>query len=209
MRIGIIQASSQAGRNELIEGLVRRYAFAKTEVINFGCREDETLTYSYVEISILIGLLIESRAVDFIVTGCSSGQGMMLACNCFPSVVCGYIPTPMDAYLFAQINHGNVVSLPLCQGYTWSGQDNLEQTLAKLFSEPFGQGYPKQEAERKLKDTAFMKEIKQASHIPFLALMDQLDRRLKQKLLSKEDVIRCVLETKHPAICDWVIKEKK
>ena len=29
----------------------------------------------------MISLLIESGAVDFVVTGCSSGQGMMLACN--------------------------------------------------------------------------------------------------------------------------------
>ena len=75
---------------------------------------------------------------------------MTLACNNMPGVLCGYIPTPMDAYLFAQINDGNAVSLPLGEEYTWAGEENLDKTIARLFSEPFGQGYPKSEAERKL-----------------------------------------------------------
>lgn len=31
------------------------------------------------------------------VTGCSSGQGMMLACNSLPGVLCGYVGSPSDA----------------------------------------------------------------------------------------------------------------
>ena len=58
-------------------------------------------------------MLLANRTVDFIVTGCSSGQGMMLACNSMPGVICRYAPTPKDAYLFAQINNGNAISLPL------------------------------------------------------------------------------------------------
>ena len=123
MRIGIIQASSQAAKNQLLFDTVRKYA-AGDEVINFGCTEDEPERYSYVEISVLAGILLASGAVDYIVTGCSSGQGMMLACNSFPGVLCGYAPTPMDAYLFAQINNGNAVSLPLGEEYTWAGYEN-------------------------------------------------------------------------------------
>ena len=47
--------------------------------------------YSYVEVSILIGLLLGSCTVDSIVTGCSCGQEMMLACNSVPGVLCGMI----------------------------------------------------------------------------------------------------------------------
>ena len=100
MRIGIIQASSQAAKNQLLFDTVRKYA-AGDEVINFGCTEDEPERYSYVEISVLAGMLLASGAVDYVVTGCSSGQGMMLACNSFPGVLCWYAPTPLDAYLFA------------------------------------------------------------------------------------------------------------
>ena len=101
-RIGIIQASSQAEKNELIYNTVKKYAPAGAEVINFGCTLEEQEQFSYIDISVLVGLLLASGAVDFVVTGCSSGQGMMLACNSMPGVICGYAPTPKDAYLFAR-----------------------------------------------------------------------------------------------------------
>ena len=143
MKIGVIQASSQAEKNKLIFHTVSKYAPSGAEVINFGCTIDEPNEYSYIDISILVGWLLAGKAVDFVVTGCSSGQGMMLACNSMPGVLCGYAPTPKDAFLFAQINNGNAVSLPLGEDYTWSGSENFDKTIEALFSEPFGQGYPK------------------------------------------------------------------
>lgn len=106
MKIGIIQSSSQIARNEILYELTKEAA-ASHEVINFGCFKNETEVYSYVEIAVEIGLLLTSGAVDFVVTGCSSGQGMMLACNAMPQVICGYVPTPQDAFLFGRINAGN------------------------------------------------------------------------------------------------------
>ena len=52
---------------------------------------NESVEYSYVETAMLISILLESKAVDFVIAGCSSGQGMMLACNSLPSILCGYI----------------------------------------------------------------------------------------------------------------------
>jgi ribose 5-phosphate isomerase RpiB len=193
MRIGVIQASSQAAKNQLLFDTVKKYA-ARDEIINFGCKADEAERYSYVEIAVLAGLLLASESVDFIVTGCSSGQGMMLACNSFPGVLCGYAPSPMDAYLFAQINDGNAVSLPLGEEYTWAGYENFEKTIAKLFSEPFGQGYPKSEAARKIKDTRMLKEIRRKSQCSAEELMDSLDSAFTEHLLCKQDVIRYILQ---------------
>ena len=193
MRIAVIQASSQVAKNELIYSAVKKYA-ADAEVINFGCFGNEDNKYSYIEISVLVGLLLSSKSVDLVVTGCSSGQGMMLACNNMPGVLCGYIPTPMDAYLFAQINDGNAVSLPLGEEYTWAGEENLDKTIAKLFSEPFGQGYPKSEAERKLEDTRLLKSIRSSSQIKMTELLKTLEKPLLYKVLSKKDVVEYVLE---------------
>ncbi|SES05301.1 RpiB/LacA/LacB family sugar-phosphate isomerase [Lachnobacterium bovis] len=167
MKIGVIQASSQASKNQIIYDAVYKYAPKEAEVINFGCTTEEKEKYSYIEISLLVGILLASKTVDFIVTGCSSGQGMMLACNSMPGVICGYAPTPKDAYLFAQINNGNAISVPLGEDYTWSGAENLERTIEALFSEPFGQGYPKSEAERKIKDTEKLKEIRKGGQVRF------------------------------------------
>jgi len=193
MIIGVIQASSQAAKNELIYGSVNAHA-AGCNVINFGCTPDEETKYSYIEISILIGLLLSSKAVDFIVTGCSSGQGMMLACNNMPGVLCGYCPTPKDAYLFAQINNGNAVSLPLGEEYTWNGFENMDQTIAKLFSEPFGQGYPKNEAARKLEDTRLLKAIRNDSHVSMTDLLKKLDKPLLDKILNKNNVLEYIIK---------------
>ena len=193
MKIGVIQASSQAGKNSLIYNTVRKYA-PEAEVINFGCTEEEQEQYSYIEISLLAGMLLASGAVDFIVTGCSSGQGMMLACNSFPGVLCGYAPTPTDAYLFAQINNGNAVSLPLGEEYSWTGLENFEATIARLFSEPFGQGYPKGEAARKLRDTELLKSIRRNSQRSAAELLNSLDKNVVESILRKKNVIEYILK---------------
>lgn len=203
MNIRIIQASSQVGKNKLIFDTVKKYA-AGSEIINFGCTEDEPDRYSYIEISVLAGMLLSSGAVDFIVTGCSSGQGMMLACNSFPGVLCGYAPTPMDAYLFAQINNGNAVSLPLGEEYTWAGYENFDATVAELFSEPFGQGYPKGEAARKLRDTELLKQIRRSSQRAAVDLLESLDGDFVQSILLKQNVIGYILEHGHGGIVDWL-----
>ena len=204
----MIQASSQSGKNELILRTVKKYA-ADAEVINFGCFGNEEQKYSYIEISILIGILLSCKAVDLVVTGCSSGQGMMLACNNMPGVLCGYIPTPMDAYLFAQINDGNAVSLPLGEEYTWAGEENLDKTIARLFSEPFGQGYPKSEAERKLEDTRLLKSIRSASQVKMTKLLKTIEKPLLDKVLSKKDVVEYVLENGRDEELSLLIKSIK
>lgn len=203
MRIGIIQASSQAAKNQLLFETVRKYA-VHDEIINFGCTENEPERYSYVEISVLAGALLASEAIDFIVTGCSSGQGMMLACNSFPGVLCGYAPSPMDAYLFAQINNGNAVSLPLGEDYTWGGYENFENTIAKLFSEPFGQGYPKDEAARKMKDTRILKEIRRNSQCSAADLLDSLDQSFIEHIMCKQDVVQYILRHGKNSIVQWM-----
>ena len=192
MKIGVIQASSQAGKNELIYNTVTKFAPAGSEVINFGCTPDEKNSFSYIDISVLAGILLASGAVDLVVTGCSSGQGMMLACNSMPGVICGYAPTPKDAYLFAQINNGNAVSLPLGEEYTWAGVENLEKTIETLFSEPFGQGYPKNETARKLKDTELLKEIRKKGQIQIEELLTKLDASVLEKVRKKQDVMQYV-----------------
>ena len=206
MKIAVIQASSQAEKNELIYSTVKKYA-SDADVINFGCTRDED-KYSYIEISVLVGLLLSGKAVDFVVTGCSSGQGMMLACNNMPGVLCGYIPTPQDAYLFAQINNGNAVSLPLGEEYTWTGAENMDKTLEKLFSEPFGQGYPKSEAARKLEDTKLLKKIREASQVKMTELIENMDKVLLDKVLSKTDVVEYILENGRDEELSLLLKAK-
>ncbi|MBQ2580574.1 MAG: RpiB/LacA/LacB family sugar-phosphate isomerase [Ruminococcus sp.] len=204
MKIGVIQASSQAEKNELIFSAVSKFAPKGSQIFNFGCTADEQQKYSYIEVSVLVGLLLASGSVDFVVTGCSSGQGMMLACNNMPGVLCGYAPTPKDAYLFAQINNGNAISLPLGEDYTFSGAQNLENTVKELFSEPFGQGWPKSEADRKLKDTQLLKSIREKSQVSMTEFFGQLGDSITQKILQKRDVIEYIVKHGKKDIADLI-----
>lgn len=184
MKIAVVQASSQISKNNMLYSYTKKYA-KDADVINFGCFLDDEEKYSYIEISILIGMLIDENVVDFVVTGCSSGQGMMLACNSMPGVLCGYAPTPKDAYLFAQINNGNAIYLPLGEQYTYIGEENLEMTLKALFSEPFGGGYPASEAQRKIADSKMLKEIRAKSQRELKEFLSEIDPLLIEKLNRK------------------------
>lgn len=160
MKIGVIQAASQIEKNSLLYrctlDAVKQYDY---EVINFGCFENEAFSYSYVEIAVAISFLPSSGAVDFVVTGCSSGQGMMLACNSMLGVLCGLAVRAQDAFLFGRINDGNAISIPLGNGFGWDGEENLKSILKELLRGPFGSGYPAREAERKRKGTLLMKKL--------------------------------------------------
>lgn len=189
MKIGIIHASSLKSKNELIfsctQNAVRSQEY---EVINFGVRKEEKDQYSYIETAISVSLLLSSKAVDFIITGCSSGQGMMLACNSLPGVICGYTPTPQDAFLFGRINDGNAVSLPLGLNFGWSGEVNLQCTLDKLFDGPFGIGYPKEDAERKRHDTELLKGMNHVTKSEWKDIFADIHPDLMKKSLGRKNV---------------------
>lgn len=195
MKIAVIQASSQKDKNDIIfQSAKKAINQENNEIINFGIFKDENESYSYIETAVHISLLLESGAVDFAITGCSSGQGMMLACNSLPGVICGYVENPSDAYLFGRINDGNAVSLPLGLGFGWAGEINLECTLSKLFDEPFGIGYPPQDAKRKLKDTRLLKKINATTKHSMVEVWPQLDNDLIHKVLQRDIVYKYIME---------------
>ena len=60
--------------------------------------------------------------------------------------------------------------------------NDLEDTIKALFSEPFGGGYPKNEAKRKISDATKLKEIKTKSQISFHEYIDKIDEELLNKV---------------------------
>ncbi len=208
MKIGVIQASSQIEKNSLLYrctlDAVKQYDY---EVINFGCFENESSSYSYVEIAVAISFLLTSGAVDFTVTGCSSGQGMMLACNSVPGVLCGLAVRAQDAFLFGRINDGNAISIPLGNGFGWDGEENLKSILKELFRGPFGSGYPAREAERKRKDTLLMKKLNRMTKKNALSVYCQLDKELVRKVLRKQKIAEYIIQhAKNRQIAEFIRK---
>lgn len=189
MKIGVIQASSQIQRNETLYECTKKVVESKGyEVINFGILDSDQESYSYIQIAFLISLLIESKTIDFVVTGCSSGQGMAIACNSFPSVLCGYLPTSSDAYLYGRINDGNVASLSLGLGFGWAGEISVQQILNALFEEPFGIGYPVKDAQRKKADTKLLKDINKITKPSIIEVLPKLDKAFVRSSLTLSSV---------------------
>lgn len=184
MKIGIILASSQKDKMDVIAECVKKITQPMGhETVCYCLPESTEQTFSYVETAVCISLLLSGKAVDFVVTGCSSGQGMMLAANSLPGVLCGYIPMPQDAFLFGRINGGNAASLPLKDGWGWQGKEHLLHTLEKLFDGPFGEGYPAQEADRKKRDTKLMKQTNCTVKRGWAEIADEMDKELLKKAL--------------------------
>ena len=154
-----------------------------------------------------ISLLLESRAVDFVITGCSSGQGMMLACNSLPGVFCGYVSNASDAYLFGRINSGNAISYPLGLNFGWAAEINLKSTLKALFSEPFGTGYPKEDAKRKQADTKQLKELNRMVKRPLLEILPEVEPEFLDSVRRRERVFEYIIEHgKNDGLKAWLEK---
>ena len=97
MRIALINENSQAAKNEMIYTTLKKVADSKGfEVDNYGMysAEGNTAQLTYVQNGILAAILLNSGAADFIVTGCGTGEGAMLALNSFPGVICGHVVDP-------------------------------------------------------------------------------------------------------------------
>ena len=180
MKIALINENSQAAKNSLIETALRKVADAKGyEVVNYGMYSaDDEAQLTYVQNGILAAVLLNSGAADFVVTGCGTGEGAMLALNSFPGVSCGHVETPLDAYTFAQINDGNAISIPFALGFGWGGELNLEYIFEKLFSEPFGGGYPKERVVPEQRNKKILDTVRAEAFRPLADILYDLDPEL-------------------------------
>ena len=117
----------------------------------------------------------------------------MLACNSLPNIICGYVETPQDAFLFGRINDGNAISLPLGLNFGWCGEINLKCTLEKLFDGPFGSGYPSKDAERKMRDTKLLKKLNSLTKKNFVEIFEEIDNDLLNKALKRKNVVDYII----------------
>ena len=178
MKIALILENSQAPKNALIFKELESVAKAHGhEVVNFGmysAEDDRCLTY--VMNGLLAALVLNTGVADFVVTGCGTGEGACLACNSFPSVQCGHVTNPVDAYLFTQVNGGNAISLPYAQNFGWGGELNLRYTFEKLFVSPFGGGYPPERVEAEQRNKKILDGVKEITHRPLIEILKKLDK---------------------------------
>lgn len=188
MKIALINENSQAAKNAMIlQALEQVVTPMGHEVVNYGMYsgEDEN-QLTYVQNGILTAVLLNSGAADFVITGCGTGEGAMLACNAFPGVLCGHIESPLDAYLFSQVNDGNCVALPFAENFGWGGELNLTYIFEKLFCAPGGGGYPKERVVPEQRNKKILDEVKKVTHRPLPEILKELDQELVKGALSGE-----------------------
>ncbi|MCK4724879.1 MAG: RpiB/LacA/LacB family sugar-phosphate isomerase [Anaerolineales bacterium] len=182
MKIAVVSETSAGDKNADIQAALDGRGHT---IINAGMkRSGEKPELQYYHTGLIAGILINLGKVDFVVGGCGTGQGFVTAVVQYPGVFCGHILTPLDAWLFAQINGGNCISLTLNQGYGWAGDINLRLIFDALFSVEFGSGYPEHRRipQKESRDT--LVEISRATHKPFSQIITDLPTGVIQPVIA-------------------------
>ena len=188
MRIALINENSQGAKNTMIYNSLKKvadqYGF---EVDNYGMytAEDEA-QLTYVMCGLLSAILLNSKAADYVVTGCGTGEGAMLACNAFPGVLCGHIVDSEDAFMFAQINDGNAIALPFAKGFGWGAELRLQYIFEKLFGCESGGGYPKERVIPEQRNKKILDEVKKITHTDMMTILKNIDQDFLKTAISGE-----------------------
>ena len=188
MRIALINENSQAAKNEIILTALKKVVEPMGHTVdNYGMyAADDAAQLTYVQCGILGAILLNSGAADYVITGCGTGEGAMLAMNSFPGVVCGHVEDPVDAYTFAHVNDGNAVAMPFAKGFGWGGELNLEYCFEKLFGFGHGQGYPPERREPEMRNKGILDEVRAKTLRPLLDCLPELDPALVKGAVAGE-----------------------
>jgi len=172
MRIAVINETSAGNRNaDVVAALDGR----GHEVINCGMKTGGAPPeLTYIHTGLLAGLLLGSGRVDLVVGGCGTGIGFLNGAMQMPGVVCGLIQQPLDAFLFAQINGGNCISLALNYGYGWAAERNLSMIFDQFFLEPSGGGFPAHRRESQAQSRQLLGAVSAATHRKLADVIDAL-----------------------------------
>ncbi|MBF4822218.1 RpiB/LacA/LacB family sugar-phosphate isomerase, partial [Cronobacter sakazakii] len=126
MKIALMMENSQAAKNAIIYKELKAVADEKAfPVYNVGMSDENDHHLTYIHLGIMASILLNSRAVDFVVTGCGTGQGALMSLNIHPGVLCGDCIDPAFAFLFVQINNVNALALPFAKVFVLGPEPTL------------------------------------------------------------------------------------
>lgn len=196
MRIALINEFSQAGKNPIVLKELEAVAAEQGhQVYNVGMDGDNDHYLTYIHLGVMASILLNAKAVDFVVTGCGTGQGSLMSLNAHPGVICGYCVDPADAYLFAQINNGNALSIPFAKGFGWGAELNIRYMLEKAFTGDKGQGYPPERKESQVRNAGILSEIKTAvAKDNYLDTLKAIDSEIVKTAVAGERFQACFFE---------------
>ncbi len=208
MKVALMMENSQAGKNAVVLKELNAVAEEKGfSVFNVGMSDEQDHHLTYIHLGIMASILLNSRAIDFVVTGCGTGQGAMMSLNIHPGVVCGYCIDPADAFLFAQINNGNALALPFAKGFGWGAELNVRYIFEKAFTGRKGEGYPPERKEPQVRNAGILNQVKGALVKDYLDGLRALDRELVKTAISGERFQRCFFEHCQDSAIEAFVRE--
>ena len=182
MRIAVINETSAGDKNP---DILRALEGRGHEILNCGMKDKGgSPELQYIHTGLMAGLLLHTRRADFVVGGCGTGQGFLNSAMQYPGVFCGHILTPLDAWLFTQINGGNCISLALNQGYGWAGDVNLQFIFDRLFSVESGCGYPAARKEPQGESRRVLSAISGSTHKSWAEIIPLLPAEIVKPVLN-------------------------
>lgn len=195
MKIALMNEFSQASKNAAVLGELQAVAAEQNHsVFNVGMSDDNDHRLTYIHLGIIASLLLNAKAVDFVVSGCGTGQGALMSLNSYPGVTCGYCIDPADAYLFAQINNGNALALPFAKGFGWGAELNIRYIFEKAFTGEKGQGYPPERKDSQVANAGILNGIKIAVAKDYLNGLKAIDVDLIKTAVGGERFQACFFE---------------
>ena len=78
----------------------------------------------------------------------------------------------------------NAISIPFALGFGWGGDLNLEYIFEKLFSEPFGGGYPKERVVPEQRNKKILDGVRAQAFKPLAEILKSLDPELVKGALA-------------------------
>jgi ribose 5-phosphate isomerase RpiB len=182
MRVAIVNETSAVDKHTAILAALEGRGL---ELVNAGMAEKgEQPELQYIHTGLISALLLATGRVDMVVGGCGTGQGFMNAVMQYPGVFCGHLLTSLDAFLFARINAGNVISLSLNQGWGWAGDENLRLLFDQLFTDAQGQGFPAHREEPQRNSRANLRRISELTHRPWAEIVTGLSDEILLPAIS-------------------------
>lgn len=193
MKIALMMENSQAAKNAMILKELKNVVDPKGyEVFNVGMSDENDHHLTYIHLGIMASILLNAKAVDFVVTGCGTGQGAMMSLNIHPGVVCGYCLDPTDAFLFCQINNGNALALAFAKGFGWGAELNVRYMFEKAFTGVYGEGYPAERKEPQVRNAGILNQVKSAVvKDNYLDTLRAIDPALVKTAVSGERFQQC------------------
>lgn len=196
MRIAVVTETSTKEKNKFVVAALENRGH---EIFDLGMKGVEGESeLSYIQTGFIGGVLLGAGCVDMVVGGCGTGQGFFNSILQYPGVCCGLIESPLDSWLFAQINGGNCISLALNKNFGWAGDVNLSFIFDRFFSVELGCGYPEHRKIPQQRSRAILTDISTLTHLPLPRIIEGIDAAVAVPALAFPGVIDFIREFASP-----------